>query len=394
MTELILHSFEAGRRGKPDELESRIAHLIGAHLLAKDRKARFDLLVSGGYSYERQKPLVRISGEVSNHLLKASLYPEIKDLVMVLYNKVQQAGYSEPDFLFDFGLRAQKDTLAENSHAGDSGNPIAVAYRNTPNHLPWERFLAVDIRDLFDTIYQQDGFLPLELKEKTGLQTFHGLGADGKVGVNGLYDGAVVDSISSITLALEHDEYVPFTRFREYAARILRAHLTNLQQRYNLPIGNPALTINGLEAWTQGGWKVDEGSREAKPYRDFFGTYGVMEDSPAGEDPTKPSGTGTFLARYIAVQVVGNDLADFARVALTYTIGQEEVGLNITTDGTGKVSQEELHRWVRNTIPLGLHDTIERFNLRDPALYRQIVDDSDFFHRPDLPWNKFEIPYP
>ena len=118
-----------------------------------------------------------------------------------------------------------------------------------------------------------------------------------------------------------------------------------------------------------------------------------MEDSFSGEDPSKLSGTGTFLARYIAVQVVGNNLADFARVALRYTIGQEEVGLNITTNGTGTLPQSELERWVREKIPLGIKEAIEHFHLQDPALYRQIVDDSDFFQNPDLPWNKLEEKY-
>ena len=63
---------------------------------------------------------------------------------------------------------------------------------------------------------------------------------------------------------------------------------------YDIDVSN--LTINGLGAWNTGGWKVDEGSREAKPYRDGFATYGCNEDSFSGEDPTKPSGTGTFLA--------------------------------------------------------------------------------------------------
>ena len=78
MNERILHSFEAGRRGKPDELESNIAHLIGSHLLKKDRQARFDLRVAGGYDSHAKKPKIRISGEVSSHVLEEKLYDEIE----------------------------------------------------------------------------------------------------------------------------------------------------------------------------------------------------------------------------------------------------------------------------------------------------------------------------
>ncbi len=393
MSELIIHSFEAGRRGKPDELESNLAHLIGAHLLAKDEKARFDLRVAGGYDHHAGKPKIRLSGEVSSHLLEDKLYSEIKSFVRHHYNKIHQSRYDEDKFLFDFGFKPQDLNLSLNRKAGDSGNPIAVAYRNTPHNLPWERFLAVGLRDLFDAIYFSEGVVPFAARRGGEPQQLYGLNADGKIGVDVLYDRAAFASIEQITLALQHLTEINFEKFKEKAEQVVRAYLFNLQEKLGVHLGNPSITINGLGPWTKGGPEIDEGNREAKPYRDAFGTYGTMEDSFSGEDPSKPSGTGTFLARYIAVQVVGNGLADFARVALRYTIGQEEVGLNITTNGTGKLSQEELHAWVRKNIPLGIGDTIERFNLCNPALYRQIVDDSDFFHSPDLPWNKFEVKY-
>lgn len=393
MSELIIHSFETGRRGKPDELDGNLAHLIGSHLLKKDLQARFDLRVAGGYDSQAKKPTIRISGEVSSHLINEKLYDEIEKLAIIHYNKIHHSRYDQSKFIFNLGLKPQETNLSQNSRAGDSGNPIAVAYRKAPHYLPWERFLSVGIRDLCDNIYAGNGHLDEGLKKATGLEGLSGLSADGKIGIDALYNGAAFQEISAITIALEHNEVIAFKTFQQHTELIVKTYLAQLEQFYDQNLGKPEIIINGLGPWTLGGWEIDEGNREAKSYRDGFGTYGVMEDSFSGEDPSKPSGTGTFLARYIAVQVVGNKLADFARVALRYTIGQEEVGLNITTNGTGKLPQEDLHAWVQKNIPLGIKDTIERFNLRDPALYCQIVDDADFFHNPDLPWNKFEIPY-
>jgi len=73
---------------------------------------------------------------------------------------------------------------------------------------------------------------------------------------------------------------------------------------------------------------------------------------------------------------------------LNYTIGREEVGLNITTQDTASIPQTELHQWVRRNIPLRISDTIEAFGLRSPQLYRDIVTASDFFHAEQFPWNK------
>jgi len=65
MSELQTHSFEAGQRGKPDELDAGIAHLIGAYFLERNPLSRFDLRVSGGFV---EKPVVRVSGEISQSL--------------------------------------------------------------------------------------------------------------------------------------------------------------------------------------------------------------------------------------------------------------------------------------------------------------------------------------
>lgn len=386
MIEKISHSFEAGRRGKPDELDSGIAHLIGAHLLELDENARFDLRVSG--SYRDGQPLARVSGEPSDFLLRTpNIYDDISKIVLDRYNWVHRTELGPEDFLFDFSFKPQAPPLASNGNAGDSGNPIAVAYRDAPNHLPWERYIAVAIRDIFDTIYQNGGIVPESLATHSGISELRGLRADGKVGVGALYVGSQLDSLAQITVAVEHEKSLAIDELREKVNKIIVAYLDKLIKETKQSLGSPKISINGAGAWNKGGWEVDEGSREAKPYRDGFASYGVQEDSFSGEDPTKPSGPGTFLARYIAVQLVGNSLADFARVALSYTIGKEEVGLNIFTNGTSSLSQGDLERVVRANIPLGIKDTIRVFNLRSPSLYRRIVTDSDYFHNPDLPWN-------
>jgi len=386
MLERIAHSFEAGRRGKPDELDAGIANLIGAHLLDMDQNARFDLRVSG--TYRDGRPMVRVSGEVSDFLLGTpNIENDISGIVLDRYNLVHRTNLKPEDMLVEFNLKPQDHSLASNGKAGDSGNPIAVAYKDTMNHLPLERSVAVRIRDILDDIYHKGGIVPPNLARYPSIPELKGLRADGKVSVEALYSGSQLDSLTQITLAIEHEKSLSIDELREKVGKVVFAYLNRLEMITGRLIGNPVIYINGAGAWNKGGWEVDEGSREAKPYRDGFASYGVQEDSFSGEDPTKPSGTGTFLARYIAVQLVGNDLADFARVALSYTIGREMVGLNIVTNGTSSLSQTDLEKVIRFQIPLGIRDTIQNFDLRNPKIYRKIVEDSDYFHGGGLPWN-------
>ena len=78
---------------------------------------------------------------------------------------------------------------------------------------------------------------------------------------------------------------------------------------------------------------------------------------------------------------------------LEYDIGGKkrkdyEIGLNISTAGTGKLSQNELEAWVKESILMSFNDTIKKFDLWNPELYRKIVKASDFFHNPEFPWNQ------
>ncbi len=393
MTENIVHSFEAPRRGKPDEFDASIAHLLGAYFLEQDNHARFDLRVTGGYSVEEHKPHVHISGEISEHLVHLPhLIHDLHALVVSRYNVIHRTALSSSDILITTEFKPQATELAINNAAGDSGHPIAVAYHKGPLYLPWERYLAVGIRDLIDRIYL-DEEIPHGLAGYVGISQLPGLRADGKINVDAIYDGIRFLGLRNITIAAEHETSLPVRQLRISLEQLVHGYLQKLSEHYSVDFGHPLIDSNSLGDWNEGGWKVDEGTREAKPYRDAFASYGVVDDSFSGEDPTKPSSTGTFLARFIAVQIVGNGLADFARVALTYRIGREDVGLNITTQNTGKVSQEKLEAWVRNNIPLGIRDTISRFGLIDPALFKQIVESSDFFQNEHFPWNNVQIRY-
>ncbi|MFA5105778.1 MAG: methionine adenosyltransferase domain-containing protein [Candidatus Micrarchaeia archaeon] len=388
--EKINHSFEAGRRGKPDELESILANRIAAYFLEKDRLARFDLRISG--TVHNGRPLVRVSGEVSAHLISGpGAESDIFGIILAAYNRIHRTSLPRSGIEVNFNFKPQSPKLAQNGRAGDSGEPIAVAYSKSPNFLPWERYLAVELRDMFDWIYQHNGRIPARLSKASGVSSLAGLRADGKIQVNASYSGTELEEITSITVALEHEKDLGIGRLRSKAIALIYYKLGLLEAKYGLRngrLGFPHLVVNGCGAFPAGGWLADEGTREAKPYRDGFATYGVMEDSFSGEDSSKPSGTGTMLARHIAVSIVGNGLAGFARVALSYVIGKEGVELNITTNGTSLLPQAELESIVRGNFDLSLSGAAESFGLRNPDTFLKIAANSDYFHDKNYFWNK------
>lgn len=380
--EKVLHTFEAGRRGKPDEIEGALGSLIGALLVG----GKFDLRIAG--SYQDGKPKVRVSGEISEHLLNHDLRDNIVKIIVDHYNKVRRTSLEPKDFIIIYEPKPQASLLAQNGNAGDSGNAIAVAYKNTPNNLPWERFLAVAVRDIIDYVFQHDGAVPRDIAEASKVRELVGLKDDGKVRFNVRYKGTQVYNIPDITIAAAHEQKLPVEILRERLERIVLAYLSILQDAYKVDFGKPVIKINQLGAWNKGGWEDDEGNREAKPYRDAFSSHGAVGDSiPAEDFGTKEAGVLTFTAWNIAQALVINGLAHYAKAHVYSTIGEKAFGLNVTTNGASLRSQSDLENWVRKNVPFGIKPARELFRLLDPALYRQIALSSDFFQDPTLPWN-------
>lgn len=391
LEEIVDYGFEAGRRGKPDEWDSQAAHLIGAYFLDQDINSRFNVRVNSTLIHATGRIRIGIDGEVSKSLLgNSSIYKDVERLVLDHYDLIHK-GEDAGNIDVDINFKPQETALAINGHSGDIANPIAVAYRGTPNNLPWERYLSVEIRDLIDSIYNNDGKVPEYLVKESGIEKIEGLRSDGKILVNAQYKNSKLHRIDRILIAAGHEKALPVAELREKLSSIVNAYLKLKGAEYNANLSGPKIDINGLDDWFSLGCIDDSGSSDAKAYRDAFGPYGCVEDAFSGEDPSKPGATGTYLARYIANQVVNHGFADFARVDLKYNIGEGDISLNVTTNGTLRVPQEEIHAWVRENIPLTIGSAIQRFNLKDPALYRRIAQNSDFFHDPGYAWNKIDL---
>jgi S-adenosylmethionine synthetase len=387
MTELTLQPYESGRLGKPDRMEAAFAHLIASYILDRDQTARCNVRVSGHHSNLTGKNVLDITGEVSNDVLESVDFKDDVGLILKEhYNYLHRTSETDPITL-NFDLTPQSNGLATNESTGDSGRPIAVAFKDTPMNMPWERYIAIKLRRLVDDIYQNYGAVPNALAYDSGVMSIPGIKSDGKIDVGVLFDGLKLDSVQDITAAIQHKPNLSLDELREKVTAVFNTYLNKLAKSYDVSLGNPKISVNPRGEWHEGGWKADAGSSEAKPHEDYFGNRGNMEDSPWGEDPTKPSGPGTITALHIARSIVGSDLADFVRVALTYSIGVDEVGLNITTEGTGKVDQATLEKIVRAKIPLRLRDLTNRFDLRNPEIYQMIVKTMDLFIEPSLPWN-------
>jgi S-adenosylmethionine synthetase len=91
----------------------------------------------------------------------------------------------------------------------------------------------------------------------------------------------------------------------------------------------------------------------------------------SGKDPTKVDRSASYMARYIAKNLVAAGVADVIEVQLAYVIGvADPVSIFVNDFGTGKISHEEIKKIIRGNFPLQPLKIIEHLDLRRP-IYRK-----------------------
>jgi S-adenosylmethionine synthetase len=111
----------------------------------------------------------------------------------------------------------------------------------------------------------------------------------------------------------------------------------------------------------------------------------------SGKDPSKVDRSASYMARYIAKNIVAAKLARECEVQLSYAIGvAEPIAVTVDTFGTGSLSDEELTKMVLKLFPLRPGEIIEYLNLKRP-IYRNTAAYGHFGrNEKDFTWEKLD----
>src|SRR6202007_1117601 len=145
--------------------------------------------------------------------------------------------------------------------------------------------------------------------------------------------------------------------------------------------------INPTGRFVIGGPMGDTGVTGRKIIVDSYGGMGRHGGGCfSGKDPTKVDRSATYMARYIAKNVVAAGLARRCEVQVAYAIGvAEPVSLLVHTFGTGTADEDRLAEAVRATVDCRPGALIKELNLLRP-IYQKTFNyghfgraDSDFY---------------
>jgi S-adenosylmethionine synthetase len=131
---------------------------------------------------------------------------------------------------------------------------------------------------------------------------------------------------------------------------------------------NTIIHVNPTGRFVTGGPKGDCGLTGRKIIVD---TYGGMASHGggafSGKDPTKVDRSASYMARYVAKNVVAAELAERVTVQLAYAIGvADPVSIHVDSSGTGVIDDRRIEALISEHFPLTPKGIIESLDLRRP----------------------------
>ena len=279
----------------------------------------------------------------------------------------------------DKALEARESNMTDEQieaiGAGDQGMMFGYATNETPEYMPYSINLAHK--------------LTRKLTEVRKNGTLAYLRADGKSQVSVEYDeNNKPVRLEAIVISTQHDEKVTQEQIHED----IRKYVIDAVVDPAMVDGNTKIYINPTGRFVIGGPHGDAGLTGRKIIVDTYGGVGRHGGGAfSGKDCTKVDRSAAYAARYVAKNLVAAGYADRMEIQLSYAIGvAQPTSINVTTFGTGKVSEEKIVEVIRKHFDLRPAGIIKMLDLRRP-IYKQTAAYGHFGRTDvDLPWEKLD----
>ncbi|MDP3028948.1 MAG: methionine adenosyltransferase [Deltaproteobacteria bacterium] len=371
-----LFTSESVTEGHPDKIADQISDAILDAILEKDKMGRVacETLVTTG--------MVLIAGEITTDCYV--------DMPQIVRGTIKEIGYTDSSMGFDWqtcavlvSIDKQSPDIAQGVNgtglfhemgAGDQGLMFGYASDETPDFMPMPIWYAHKLA------------MRLAEVRKKGILTF--LRPDGKTQVTVRYVNGEPVSIPTVVIAAQHTPDVSYKEIKEAIVEevikeVVPAHLMT---------GDTEYLINTTGRFVVGGPLADCGITGRKIIVDTYGGRGHHGGGAfSGKDPSKVDRSPSYMARYVAKNVVAAGLARECEVQVAYSIGvAKPLSINVNTYGTEAIPNDRIVKIITENFSFKPADVINYLDLRRP-IYKKTAAYGHFGRpEPEFTWEKLD----
>ncbi|HLE26430.1 MAG TPA: methionine adenosyltransferase [Thermodesulfobacteriota bacterium] len=342
---------ESVTEGHPDKMADQISDAVLDAIIIKDPPARVaceSLLTTG---------LIVIAGEITTN---ANI-----DFPGVVRRTVKDIGYTDSSMGLDadscgviVAIGKQSPDIAigvnpseeKEQGAGDQGLMFGYAIDETPELMP------------APIMYSHKLARRLSEVRKKGTLPF--LRPDGKTQVTMRYKDQKPVSVDAIVISAQHSPEVSnHTIYEGIIEEVIKPVIPG-----DLLSTKTKIYINPTGRFVIGGPRGDTGLTGRKIIIDTYGGWGRHGGGAfSGKDPSKVDRSVSYMARYIAKNIVASGIAKRCEVQIAYAIGiAEPVSIMVDTFDTGVVPDDKISKAIREVFELKPAEVIKSLNLLRP----------------------------